>query len=427
MCDFFWTEAGKYPTPEAIPPAISGQNFVVYSVIHNASKLMNASTGLASAAAAVKSSTPSQRTAPLPSTHAAFKGAPRIYFLAVCALEAPAIIAIEFLRRVIAAFEDYFGIGFTEADLVDEFPRVYQLLEEVADGGYPAQTEPAILRQLVVAPSFLGSIISKQEINAELPLSTLTNTPWRQVGVKHTQNDVYFDIVEDIDAVMTASGGTVSCFVNGTILANVQLSGTPDIQVNFANPSLISDVAFHPCVRLYRWDQSRVVSFVPPDGRFELMRYRVRNGVIPPLDVTPNITFSETEGKLDLSLTTKHFPGEKTFADDIVIRIPMPSAVTGVILVASQGSFVFDTKTRIVTWSVGKWLFGSKPATLTGSMTLSANCGKVDARPVVEALFRVHMYTASGIRVDSVNVQERYKTYKGVRCVTRAGHYYIRT
>ena len=30
------------------------------------------------------------------------------------------------------------------------------------------------------------------------------------------------------------------------------------------------------CVRLARWERERVVSFVPPDGRFTLMSYRVQ-------------------------------------------------------------------------------------------------------------------------------------------------------
>lgn len=34
------------------------------------------------------------------------------------------------------------------------------------------------------------------------------------------------------------------------------------------------DVTFHPCVNLGRFNAEKVVSFVPPDGEFELMKYR---------------------------------------------------------------------------------------------------------------------------------------------------------
>ena len=42
----------------------------------------------------------------------------------------------------------------------------------------------------------------------------------------------------------------------------------------FRDPTLIDDCSFHPCVRYNKFERERVVSFVPPDGPFELMRYR---------------------------------------------------------------------------------------------------------------------------------------------------------
>jgi AP-2 complex subunit mu-1 len=35
----------------------------------------------------------------------------------------------------------------------------------------------------------------------------------------------------------------------------------------------LDDVQFHQCVRLGKFDSDRTISFVPPDGEFELMRY----------------------------------------------------------------------------------------------------------------------------------------------------------
>ena len=37
----------------------------------------------------------------------------------------------------------------------------------------------------------------------------------------------------------------------------------------------MDDVSFHPCVRFKRWENERVLSFVPPDGNFVLMSYHV--------------------------------------------------------------------------------------------------------------------------------------------------------
>lgn len=41
----------------------------------------------------------------------------------------------------------------------------------------------------------------------------------------------------------------------------------------------LEDVKFHQCVRLSRFDNDRTISFIPPDGDFELMSYRLSTQV----------------------------------------------------------------------------------------------------------------------------------------------------
>ncbi|KAK6043443.1 hypothetical protein COOONC_19052 [Cooperia oncophora] len=38
---------------------------------------------------------------------------------------------------------------------------------------------------------------------------------------------------------------------------------------------------FHQCVRLSRFEAERTISFIPPDGEFELMSYRLTTQVKP--------------------------------------------------------------------------------------------------------------------------------------------------
>jgi Adaptor complexes medium subunit family len=53
------------------------------------------------------------------------------------------------------------------------------------------------------------------------------------------------------------------------------------------------------CVRLGKFDTERTITFIPPDGEFELMRYRV---TAPSQPFTLRPTMSE-EGKNKLSIT----------------------------------------------------------------------------------------------------------------------------
>ena len=51
----------------------------------------------------------------------------------------------------------------------------------------------------------------------------------------------------------------------------------------------IDDIKFHQCVRLGRFDRDRSITFVPPDGLFEVMTYRVSSNINLPFKVTPVI------------------------------------------------------------------------------------------------------------------------------------------
>lgn len=39
-----------------------------------------------------------------------------------------------------------------------------------------------------------------------LPTGQLSSIPWRRAGVKYTNNEAYFDVIEEIDAIVDKSG-----------------------------------------------------------------------------------------------------------------------------------------------------------------------------------------------------------------------------
>jgi AP-3 complex subunit mu len=66
----------------------------------------------------------------------------------------------------------------------------------------------------------------------------------------------------------------ITSSIYGTVNCQCRLSGMPDLTLRWSNPRLIDDASFHPCVRYNRYEMDRVISFVPPDGNFNLMKYR---------------------------------------------------------------------------------------------------------------------------------------------------------
>lgn len=123
---------------------------------------------------------------------------------------------------------------------------------------------------------------------AQSSQNALSTIPWRRANVKHTNNELYVDIIEQITATIAPSGRPLSARSNGTIAFTSKLSGIPDLtlilqapnahkqQLGASPKSVIEYPVFHPCVRLSKWrERPGELSFVPPDGKFILASYEV--------------------------------------------------------------------------------------------------------------------------------------------------------
>lgn len=54
-------------------------------------------------------------------------------------------------------------------------------------------------------------------VSATLPIGQLSNIPWRRTGVKYTNNEAYFDIIEEVDAIIDKTGATVFAEIQGCV------------------------------------------------------------------------------------------------------------------------------------------------------------------------------------------------------------------
>jgi AP-3 complex subunit mu len=199
--------------------------------------------------------------------------------------------------------------------------------------------------------------------------------PWRKTGVKYSQNEIYLDIIEEVDAIVDRNGMVITSEVSGVIAANSRLSGVPDLMLAFVNPDLLDDCSFHPCVRYNRFERDKVVSFVPPDGAFELMRYRVNThgSVSAPCYCQPSLSFDHSNftGAIMITVGIKQqntliFPGarktplvvffffnlcviiyRKTQVEEVIVVIPFSRNVRTTNLKVSHGSVLFDEATKV--------------------------------------------------------------------------------
>ncbi|XP_075736318.1 AP-3 complex subunit carmine isoform X2 [Rhipicephalus microplus] len=366
VCDYFFDVQKKAASPEDIPPVISAPHHYLINIYRN-----------------------------------------KMFFVAVTMSEVPPLFVIEFLHRVVDTFVDYFS-DCTEFLIKEHYVVVYELLDEMLDNGFPLATESNILKELIKPPNILrtlaNTVTGRTNLSSTLPTGQLSNIPWRRTGVKYANNEAYFDVVEEVDAIIDKSGSVISAEIQGYVDCCIKLSGMPDLSLTFVNPRLFDDVSFHPCVRFRRWESERVLSFVPPDGNFRLMSYHIgsQSVVAVPVYVRHQISFREAGGgRLDISIGPKQTMGKTV--DEVILEVPLCKTVLNVTLTASQGKHSFDPVSKNLIWEVGRIEPGRLP-NLRGSMALQAGAPPPDANPTITVHFTINPLAVSGLKVNRLDM-----------------------
>ncbi|KAJ9681709.1 hypothetical protein PVL29_017882 [Vitis rotundifolia] len=227
ICDWFWEQTVSQADSTKLPPVIASPTHYIFQITREG-----------------------------------------ITFLACTQVEMPPLMGIEFLCRVADVLSDYLG-GLNEDVIKDNFVIVYELLDEMIDNGFPLTTEPNILREMIAPPNIVSKVLgvmtgNSSNVSNTLPGATASCVPWRSTEPKHANNEVYVDLLEEMDAVINRDGILVKCEIYGEVEVNSHLSGLPDLTLSFANPSILNDgqkVEEYPNIckaaaNIRRWDMS---------------------------------------------------------------------------------------------------------------------------------------------------------------------------
>ena len=102
-------------------------------------------------------------------------------------------------------------------------------------------------------------------------------------------------MVESLNLLVSSNGNVLRSEILGAVKMKCYLSGMPELRLGLNDKVMfettgratrgkaveMEDVKFHQCVRLSRFENDRTISFIPPDGEFELMSYRLNTQVKP--------------------------------------------------------------------------------------------------------------------------------------------------
>jgi len=271
--------------------------------------------------------------------------------------------------------------------------------------------------------------------------------PWRGADIKYKRNELYIDVIESVNVLVSVDGKRLRSDVSAQIVMKCYLSGMPECKFGLNDRVLmdkeakagnktkgqgiaLDDCTFHQCVRLGKFDSDRTISFIPPDGDFELMKYRSTENIEIPFTITPIIK-EQSKTRLELKIAVKSNFKREIFGTTVKVIIPLPKNTALCKIFVQTGRAKYTPEVDAIVWKIKRFP-GDQKYILGAEVELSATVSaqkRAWSRPPITMEFQVPMFTASGLRVRFLKVLEQkqhYQAIKWVRYLTQAGNYQYR-
>lgn len=360
------------------------------------------------------------------------------------------------LQPILSTSADNSGVTAVTSDNIKKHMiLIHELLDEMIDNGVPQTSDPEVLRLFVQTKKFKeGKKKDKEDkIKEKITVQATGVNTHRRPGIVYSSNEIFIDIIERCSVLVSASGNILHSDVSGTVQINSKLSGMPECTFGFNNRLLgttttgnnkrtVSEAdnfsqftTFNNCVRLSSLKQfnlSKAITFIPPDGKFELMNYRIIEQVRIPFTVRPMVVL-HGRNRLELKLFIKAEYGTDVTGNKVLISIPTPPNVSTVDSTPSIGKAKLRKDGAAIEWRI-KNFNGATSANCNfminciGLVSESNNDLRDWKRPPITMQFEIPVYTSSGLQVRYMTISEQsnYPVLKWLRSVTVADNYAIR-
>ncbi|AMD20728.1 HDL016Cp [Eremothecium sinecaudum] len=358
-------------------------------------------------------------------------------------------LVFSFLHKLVEVLQDYMKVV-EEESIKDNFVIIYELLDEVMDYGIPHITETKMLRQYITQKSFKLIRSAKKKKNVVRPPESLTNSvSWRPEGIKYGRNEAFLDVVESINMLITQQGQVLRSEILGKVKVKTRLSGMPDLKLGLNDKGIFSqgddddensgdfssvskkksnieleDLKFHQCVRLSKFENEKIITFIPPDGDFELMSYRLTTPMKPLIWCDVKIQV-HSRSRIEVHCRAKAQIKRKSTANNVEILIPVPEDADSPKFRYSHGSIKWVPEKAAILWKL-KSFPGGKDYSMAAEMGLPSigDATEYNFKRPVHIKFQIPYLTTSGIQVRYLKITEpnlQYNSYPWVRYITQSG------
>lgn len=214
---------------------------------------------------------------------------------------------------------------------------------------------------------------NRLEVAPRPPVALTNAVSWREEGIRHRKNEIFLDVVEKLNLLVGSNGTVLHSEIVGTVQMRSFLSGMPELKLGLNDKMMfeatgrsssrvkaveLEDIKFHQCVRLARFENDRTISFIPPDGEFELMTYRL-NTHVKPLIWVESVVEPHSHSRIEYMVKAKSQFKSRSIANNVEIIIPVPSDVDSPSFKASIGTVTYFPDKDAIVWSI-KQFTGAK-------------------------------------------------------------------
>ena len=359
-----------------------------------------------------------------------------LYLLALTRNNANAVALLFFMHSLVDIFKHYFT-ELEEESIRDNFVIIYELLDEVMDHGYPQFTEAKILTEFIKMDAHKLEIVKP-------PMAVTNAVSWRGEGIKYKKNEVFLDVIESINLLVNSNGQVVNSEVVGALRLRTYLTGMPECKLGLNDKVMLEsqgrsgkgksveleDIKFHQCVRLARFENDRTISFIPPDGQFDLMTYRISSAVKPLIWVEAHME-RPSRSRVEYTVKVKTQFKERSAATGVEIKLPVHPDATTPEVKAAIGAVTYAPEQEAMLWKI-KSLPGGKEYLMRAKFSLPSVSSSDDdtpaKKPPISVKYEIPYFTVSGVQVRYLKIIEKsgYQALPWVRYITRSGDYAFR-
>ena len=152
-----------------------------------------------------------------------------------------AALIVQFIYDFIGVIKAYIGEEFKEAKIRENYALIYELLDEVMDHGYPQILDPDVLKMYITQGKQDSKELTNIEKLKQITIQATGSISWRAEGIKYRYNELFIDVIENINVLISNRGTVLRSEVIGQVVVKPQLSGMPECKFGINDKLLVRE------------------------------------------------------------------------------------------------------------------------------------------------------------------------------------------